>query len=114
MWKLIVLMCLLGAGTFVAGCVDVKADASGLFGGSDAKDASAPPPDPASDPRGIADLRRENAQLRQTLAGLEKDREGWQSAIDRQKNEISALKRQREQIEKDRDRYRKALKREED
>ena len=84
MWKLMVLMCLLGAGTFMSGCVDVKADASGLFGGSEAKDASAPPPDPASDPRGTGDLQRENAQLRQTLARLENDRERWQATIDRQ------------------------------
>lgn len=101
------LLCLLLAGLLLAGCVDINADASGL-GGSGVRQ-QAPPPDPGSDPRSVADLYRENARLRQTLAQLEKNRKGWQAAIDRQKDEIEALKDQRDDLEDQRDRAKDAL-----
>jgi len=108
------LLCLLAVGLLLAGCVDVKADASGFGRGDRARYTSAPPPDPASDPRSISDLQRENAQLRERLAALEKAHAGWQSAIDRQKDGIRDLKRQRDDLKKDRDRYKKALRQKED
>ncbi len=108
MRTMMALLCLLAVGLLLAGCVDVKADASGFGQGDRARYTSAPP-DPASDPRSISDLQRENAQLRQRLATLEKEHEDWQSAIDRQKDGIHDLKRQRDDLKKDRDRYKKAL-----
>jgi septal ring factor EnvC (AmiA/AmiB activator) len=113
MRKMTALLCLLAAGSLLVGCVDVKADASGLGRGDGTRYTSAPP-DPASDPRSISDLQRENAQLRERLATLEKAHAGWQSAIDRQKDGIHDLKRQRDDLKKDRDRYKKALRQKED
>jgi septal ring factor EnvC (AmiA/AmiB activator) len=114
MRNMMALLCLLAAGLLLAGCVDIKADASGFGRGDRARYTSAPPPDPASDARSISDLQRENAQLRGRLAELEKQHEGWQSAIDRQKDGIHDLKRQRDDLKKDRDRYKKALRQKED
>ena len=108
MRKMIAVVCLLAAGCLLAGCVNVKADASGMGKGGEPRYSSPPPP--ASDPRSVSDLQRENAQLRQTLADLEKNHADWQAAIDRQKDEIRDLKRQRDELKKDRDRYKKALK----
>jgi septal ring factor EnvC (AmiA/AmiB activator) len=102
------LLCLLGAGLMLTGCINIKADASRLGGRQEVRET--PPPDPASDPRGIADINRENAQLRQSLAQLERDHQAWQSAIDRQKNEKDALEKQRDDLEKQRDRAKDALK----
>ncbi len=102
-----ILLCLLSAGLLLTGCIDINADARG-FGGGGVRE-QAPPPDPASDPRSVADLQRENAQLRQTLAQLEKNRQGWQAAIDRQEDDIDALKDQRDRLEKQRDRAKDAL-----
>lgn len=104
----VTLLCLLSVGILLTGCVDINADASDLGGGGVREQA--PPPDPAADPRSVADLQRENAQLRQSLAQLEKNRQGWQGAIDRQKDEIDALKDRRDDLEKQRDRAKKALK----
>jgi septal ring factor EnvC (AmiA/AmiB activator) len=106
MLKTIALICLVAAGSLLAGCIDVRADASGLGRGDQPGYTSAPPP--ASDPRSIPDLQRENAQLRDRLARLEKDHAGWQAATDRQKDEIRDLKRQRDDLKKDRDRWKKA------
>jgi len=114
MRKIMALLCVLAAGLLLAGCVDVKADASGLGRRDGTKYTSEPPPDPASDPRSSGHLQRENAQLRERLATLEKDHEGWQCAIDRQKDGIHDLKRQRDDLKKERDRYKKALKQKED
>ena len=102
--------CLLAAGSLLAGCVNIKADASGMGGDDGARHNSAPPPDAAADSRSIGDLQRENAQLRERLVKLEKAHDAWQAAIDRQKDEISDLKRQRDDLKKDRDRAKKALK----
>ena len=114
MSKTMAFLCLLAAGSLLAGCVDVKADASGFGRNDGAGYASAPPPDPASDPRTIRDLQRENAQLRERLAQLEKEHERRQSAIDRQKDEIRDLKRGRDDLKKDRERYKKALEHKDD
>ena len=92
----------------LAGCININADARGLGGRPEVREA--PPPDPAGDPRSVADLYRENAQLRQGLAQLERDHQAWQSAIDRQKNEKDALEKQRDDLEKQRDRAKDALK----
>jgi septal ring factor EnvC (AmiA/AmiB activator) len=110
MWKMMGLLCLLIAVLLVAGCIDVKADASGLGKSDRTEYASSPPPNPASDPRSLQDLQRENAQLRARLTQLEKDRQVRQSAVDRQKDEIHKLKQQRDDLKKDRDHYKKALK----
>lgn len=107
MRTIMTLICLLSAGLVLTGCVDINADASG-FGGGGVRE-QAPPPDPASDPRSIAELQRENVQLRQTLAQLEKNHQGWQAAIDRQEDEIDALEDQRDKLEKQRDRAKDAL-----
>jgi hypothetical protein len=104
----VTLLCLLGAALLLTGCIDINADARGLGGRSEARQT--PPPDPASDPRGIADLYRENAQLRQSLAQLERDHQAWESAIDRQKNEKDALENQRDALEDQRDRAKDAFK----
>jgi septal ring factor EnvC (AmiA/AmiB activator) len=106
MWKMIGFACLLAVGLLAAGCVNVKADASGLG----KSDTAAPPPNPASDSRNVPDLQRENARLRERLSQLEKDHQVWQSTLDRQKDEIHQLKEQRDDLKKDRDRYKKALK----
>jgi len=103
----VTLLCLLSAGLLLTGCIDINADARD-FGGGGVRE-QAPPPDPASDPRSIADLQRENVQLRQTLAQLEKNHQGWQATIDRQKDEIDALEDQRDKLEKQRDRAKDAL-----
>jgi septal ring factor EnvC (AmiA/AmiB activator) len=108
MWKMMGFVSLLTVGLLAAGCVNVKADASGL--GKSSERTAAPPPNAAADSRSVADLQRENAQLRDRLNQLEKDRQAWQSTVDRQKDEIHALKQQRENLEKERDRYKKALK----
>jgi chromosome segregation ATPase len=112
MLKIITTICLLVGGCMLAGCVDIKADASGMGKGNENSSASAPPP--ASDARSASELQRDNAQLRQQLATLEKDRVNWQQAIDRQKDEIAGLKQQRDDLKKDRDRYKKAFKKSED
>jgi chromosome segregation ATPase len=104
----VTLLCLLGAGLLLTGCVNINADARGLGGRQEVRET--PPPDPASDPRSIAGLQRENAQLRQSLTQLERDHQAWQVAIDRQKDEKKALENQRDDLEKQRDRAKKALK----
>ncbi len=114
MRTMMALLCLSAVGGLLAGCIDVKADASGFGRGDRARYTSAPPPDPASDPRSVSDLQRENARLRERLAALERQHEGWQSTIDREKDGIHDLKRQRDDLKKDRDHYRKALKQEDD
>jgi septal ring factor EnvC (AmiA/AmiB activator) len=114
MRNMMALLCLWAAGSLLAGCVNVQADASGFGKGDGTRYTSAPPPDQASDPRSISDLQRENAQLRGRLAELEKQHAGWQSAIDRQKDRIHALQRQRDDLKKDRDRTKKALRQEDD
>jgi septal ring factor EnvC (AmiA/AmiB activator) len=114
MRTMMALLCLWAVGLLLAGCIDVKADASGFGRDDQTRYTSAPPPDSASDPRSISDLQRENAQLRGRLAELEKQHEGWQSAIDRQKDGIHDLKQQRDDLKKDRDRTKKALSQQED
>jgi len=108
MRKTIALLCLLAVASLAGGCLNVRADASGLGSGGDSPRASVPP-DPASDPRGLADLQRENAQLRSRLGGLEAQHRQWQAAIDARKSEIHSLKKQRDALEKERDRYKDAL-----
>jgi len=108
MCRNVTLLCLLGAGLLLTGCVNIKADASGLGGRPEARQT--PPPNPDTDPRSIADLRRENAQLRQSLAQLEQNHQAWQAQIDRQKDEKKALENQRDDLENQRDRAKKALK----
>lgn len=107
MCRNITLLCLLGAGLLPAGCININADASGLGGRPEVRET--PPPDPASDPRSIADLNRENAQLRQNLAKLEQDNRAWEAAVDRQENENGALEKQRDALEDQRDRAKDAL-----
>ncbi len=75
-----------------------------------------PPPAPvppeqaaAQDARSITQLRAENANLRQRLAGLEKDHQAWRSHVESQEDQIKALKDQKEQAEKERDRYKKQV-----
>ena len=104
----VTLLCLLFAGLVLTGCVDINADASNL-GGSGVPEQAPPPPNPAGDALRLANLPRENGQLRQTLAQLEQNRQGWQAAIDRQKNDIDALKDQRDALKKQRDRAKDAL-----
>ena len=104
----VILLCLLGAGLLLTGCININADASGLGGRQEVRET--PPPDPASDPRSVAVLHRENAQLRQNLARLEQNHQAWQAAIDRQKDEKKALENQRDDLENQRDRAKKALK----
>jgi uncharacterized membrane protein YccC len=101
-------LCLLGAALMLTGCINIKADASGLGGRPEVRQT--PPPDPAGDPRSIADLNRENARLRQDLAQLERDHQAWQAAVDRQKDEKKALEDARDDLKKQRDRAKKALK----
>ena len=108
MMKNFILISLLACVLPLAGCINIKADASRLGGRQEVRET--PPPDPASDPRGIADIYRENAQLRQSLARLEQDHQAWQSAIDRQKDEKKALENQRDDLEDQRDRAKDALK----
>jgi len=107
MCRNVTLLCLLGAGLLLAGCININADASGLGGRPEVRET--PPPDPASDPRSIAVLHRENTQLRQNLAQLEQDNRAWESAIDRQENEKDALEKQRDNLEDQRDRAKDAL-----
>jgi predicted RNase H-like nuclease (RuvC/YqgF family) len=102
----VTLLCLLGAALLLTGCININADARGFGGRPEARET--PPPDPAGDPRSIADINRENAQLRQNLAKLERDHQAWQSAVDRQKNEKDALENQRDDLEKQRDRAKDA------
>jgi hypothetical protein len=102
------LLCLLGAGLLLTGCINIKADASRLGGGQEVREI--PPPNPDADPRRIAGLPRENVQLRLNLARLEQDYQAWQAAIDRQKDEKKALENQRDDLEKQRDRAKDALK----
>lgn len=105
----VIILCLMAGGLLLAGCIDIKADASDWGAGSGARQTTAPPPDPAADPRSVGDLQRENAQLREKLAELERDRDRWQSVIARQKEGIRDLERQRDDLKRDRDRYKKAL-----
>jgi len=108
MCRNVTLLGLLGAALLLTGCVNINADASGLGGRPEARET--PPPNPDADSRSPAVIQRENAQLRQSLAQLERDHQAWQSAIDRQKNEKDALENQRDDLEKQRDRAKKALK----
>ena len=108
MCRNVTLLCLLGAGLMLTGCINIKADASRLGGRQEVRET--PPPNPASDPRSIADLPRENVQLRQNLVRLERDHQAWQAALDRQKDEKKALENQRDDLENQRDRAKKALK----
>ena len=107
MCRNVTLLCLLGAGLLLTGCININADASGMGGRQEVRET--PPPDPASDPRGIAALNRENAQLRQNLAQLERDNRAWEAQIDRQENEKDALDNQRDNLEDQRDRAKDAL-----
>lgn len=68
----------------------------------------APPP---TDNRPIGDITRENTQLRERLAKLEKDCQGWQAAVNNRETEKDGLKRQRDEVKKDRDRWKRAAKR---
>lgn len=108
MRKTIALLCLLAVASLAGGCVNVRADASGFGSGGDSPRASVPP-DPASDPRSLSDLQRENAQLRARLATLETQYRQWRAAVDARKDEIHALKDQRDALEKQRDRYKDAV-----
>ncbi len=107
MCRIIALLCLWACGLVLAGCMNVNADGSGLGGGGG---SATPPPDAASDPRSVQDLRRENAQLRARLVDLEKQYAAYETAIDRQKKEIDDLERQRDELKKERDRAKKAAK----
>ncbi len=108
MFRNITLLCLLGAALPLTGCININADASGLGGRPEARQT--PPPNPDADPRSVADLNRENAQLRQSLGQLEQNHQAWQSAIDRQKDEKKALEKQRDNLEDQRDRAKDAIK----
>jgi len=108
MCRNVTLLCLLGAGLMLTGCINIKADASRLGGRQEVR--KIPTPNLDADPRRIAGLLRENAQLRQNLAWLEQNYQAWQAAIDRQKDEKKALENQRDDLEKQRDRAKKALK----
>jgi septal ring factor EnvC (AmiA/AmiB activator) len=108
MHKTIASLCLLAVASLAGGCLNVRADASGLGAGAHSPRASVPP-DPASDPRGLGDLQRENAQLRSRLAELEAQHRQSQATIDAQKSEIHSLKKQRDALEKERDRYKDAI-----
>ncbi|HUT01447.1 MAG TPA: hypothetical protein VM031_03260 [Phycisphaerae bacterium] len=108
MRKTIASLCLLAVASLAGGCLNVRADASGFGAGGDSPRASVPP-DPASDPRGLGDLQRENAQLRSRLAELEAQHRQRQATIDAQKSEIHSLKKQRDALEKERDRYKDAI-----
>ncbi len=99
-----------------AGCVNVKAPERINIGGDEVY--SQPPSSdiPPSDPDSITDLRRENKQLRERLAWLEKQNRKLDKKIndlkkdkDELRDEIDDLKRQRKKLEKERDRYKKAL-----
>ncbi len=107
MCRNVTLLCLLGVALLLTGCININADARGLGGRQEVRET--PPPDPASDPRSIAVLQRENAQLRQNLAQLERDNRAWESQIDRQENEKDALEKQRDNLEDQRDRAKDAL-----
>jgi hypothetical protein len=111
MHKIITLAFILGAALLAAGCADVNVDVSDFRVPGGQQASPPPPPDPGSDPRGAAEIQRDNAQLRRTLAELEKNHRDWEVAIDRKEREIEALKDQRHDLEEQRDRAEDAAKR---
>jgi hypothetical protein len=108
------ILCVLSAAAMLDGCVNVDADASKFSLGGNDRHESAPPINPDSDPRSVADLRKENAQLRQRMTTLEDEHTRWQAVIDQQKQEVKFLKKDRDAVKKDRDHYKKLLKKEDD
>ena len=102
MRKTILLTSLAIAGMLLAGCIN--ADASDFSLGGDQR-ATTPPPDPASDPRAVSELRHENDQLRQRLAELEADHDRWERTIDRQEDLIDDLEDRKDRLEDERDHY---------
>lgn len=105
--KIITLLCLLAAGFILGGCLNINADASGVGRGDNGSRTT--PPDPASDPRSVKDLQRENSQLRTRLADLEKQNTNWGNTIQRQKKEIDDLEDQLKALKKERDKAKKAV-----
>lgn len=99
-----------------AGCVNVKAPERINIGGDE---VYAQPPSgdiPPADPDSTTDLLRENKQLRERTAWLEKQNHKLDKKIndlqkdkDELRDEIDDLKRQRKKLEKERDRYKDAL-----
>ncbi len=104
-WLLVALLCLLCL-LASTGCVDVKADASNLFGNPD--DASSAKSRSVADTRTAAQVKKENDQLRQEIAGLETNHQNWGAALKQRENELRALKRQREDLKKQVAHYKQA------
>jgi hypothetical protein len=108
MWKSIAATCVLCL-VWGVGCADVKLDASNLFDGS-ADNTAKPAPDPALDFRSPQQLAKENEQLRQQAAPLEKNNQNWTVAIKQRQQELRDLKHQKDDLKKQRDYYKKAAK----
>lgn len=105
---LIVTLLVVLAGLMVAGgCVNVEAKAPREIGTSSESTVATPPP---ADGRTASQLMQDNNKLRSQQATLEKQYSDWRLSLDKQKDEINALKNQRELVKKERDRYKKALK----
>ncbi len=96
----------------LSGCIVVDTPSSG---GRDSGAAyNAPPTQAQPDNRTFGDLGRENSLLRPQLAKLEEQHRIRLAAVEKRQDEISELKRQRNELKKERDRYRKALKEQDD
>ena len=98
---------LVGIAAALAGCGEVNVDVSDFRVPGAAEPA--PPPDPSGDPRSGAEIRAENAQLRQNLAQLERTHRDWKAAVDRKEDEVDLLEDQLDALKKQRDRAKDAL-----
>lgn len=104
MHKIIPAIIVLLAACVLGGCVNASVSSS------EGRSSETVAPDPASDPRSIGDLQRENAQLRASLGKLEDENRNWQSKIDQQRNELRLLHAKLDQVEDQRDSAKKASK----
>ena len=99
---------LLGAG-LSAGCwqADVTVPSDISLGGGDF--LSSPPPShiPPADPNSAPDLRRENEQLRQRIAWLERQNAKSDKKYKDQAEELADIRADMAKVASDRDRYRR-------
>jgi len=80
----------------VCGCADIKLEPKPA-----AQSSSSAQPAATTDARPIADIRRENEQLRAKQAQLEKENQSWQQAVWQEEAKKKQLNQEKDRLEHD-------------